>query len=198
MQLNIKRSSKLNSNFCLKYLKLLRNLRNSLKNSKNNRISLTSRNKYYIVNSKISFNRASGGPRSSEPICSCSVQKPLGACTDCESAREQFRAFQRLLRDKISINAFILWKMRPVFEKCSWLIIPNITHTYMTYTHSLRITLARKSPESIDSVIQLRVTWMTSLSQCSRRCGLAKNIRNLPEFCSLTPSRLNLNFPSIH
>ena len=149
-----------------------------------------------IVNSRISFSRASNGSGSLESICSCSAQRLPGACTSCEFAREQLRVSQKLLRSKISINVSILWKMRPIFEKCSWLITSNILHTHIlhTHTHGLRITLAKKSSESIDSVIQLKITWMISLSQCSRRCGLTKNIKNLfefCEFCNLTSSRLN-------
>ena len=140
------------------------------------------------MNSGIPSNRAPGGPGSPGPICSCSAQGPPGTCTGCESAREQLRAPQGLLKSKILINASILWKMRPVFEKCSWLI------THMTHTNSLRITPARKSSESIESAVWLRVAWMTSLSRCFRRYDLTKNIKNLPgfcEFCSLTPSRLS-------
>ena len=154
-------------------------------------------NKYWrndvIVNSEISFNRVSNGSKNFESICSCSVQRPLETCTNYEFTREQFRASQRLLRSKISINVFILWKMRSIFKKCSWLITSHITHKQFAQ-HFLRIILARKLFESIDSAVWIRITWMISLSRCFRRCDLTKNIKNLLEFyefCNLTSSRLS-------
>ena len=98
-----------------------------------------------IVNSKIFFNRASDGPESFQPICSCSAQKPSEACTNCKFVREQSRASQKLLRNKISINVFILWKMRPIFKKCSWLITSNITHTYTLHTHIVCASSSREN-----------------------------------------------------
>ena len=135
-----------------------------------------------------------GEPRADMPMSSSGAARGMQGLWICPwTAPGTSGAAQKLFRGKDPINAFILWKLRPVFKKCSWSTW-SIHWLHITHTCSLRITPARKSPESIDSAIQLRVTWMTSLSQCSRRCGLAKNIKNLPGFCgfcSLAPSRLN-------
>ena len=92
------------------------------------------------MNSEKSFKRAFNDSKNLKSIYSCSVQKLFKACRNCDSARELSQIIQELLKSKISINAFILWKMRPIFEKCSWLIwsIHWIHHTHKQSAHHSR------------------------------------------------------------
>ena len=101
----------------------------------------------YIVNSGKSSKRAFSGPRSSEPICSCSAQRSFEACRSYDFARELLRAFQGLFKSKISINAFILWKLRPVFRKCSWSIGQSlVNYTGITsHTHAACASSSREN-----------------------------------------------------
>ena len=62
------------------------------------------------------FRARRADPGQVELICSCPAQGRPRAFPDSNPARELPRALHELLRGKCSINAFNLWKMRPVFK----------------------------------------------------------------------------------
>ena len=71
------------------------------------------------MNSKTFFKQAFNGLKNLKLICLCLAQKSFEACKSCDFIYKLFRAVQELLKNKILIKIFILWKKRSIFEKYS-------------------------------------------------------------------------------